>query len=217
LPDIPPFNPISPFEAKVLMHQFMGHDVSKLEPLIPAAHEAWKNQYDQSVRQLFAGFHLGDISLRASHDVIVPPAGIRGRNITIEAGHNLELQGGQIRGISTINVGSQVLGFLPSSFAGAFVASQSGIGGTSTTLGLGSITGNVGSVTTTPTVTASVSTVSLTSSKAAEDAQSSQPVGAPKGFGDGSNKKGGQPAASGSLRIRDKVKIRVETKPEQDM
>jgi len=216
LPNIPPFNPISPFEAQVIMHQFLGHDVSKLEPLIPAAHQAWKDQYEKSTEQLFAGFKLGDIHLTAAHDVIVPPAGIRGRNITIDAGHNLELQGGEIRGISTVNVGSQVVGSL-TGFVGAFVVNLGGVsGGSGTTLGLGNITGNVGSVATTPTVTASASTASITSSKATEEAQSSQPVGEPKTVSDRTGKKGGQTGA-GSLRIKDKVKIKVETKPEKAM
>lgn len=219
LPNIPPFNPISPFEAQVIIHQFLGHDVSKLLPLVPAANEAWKNQYDQSTRQLFAGFKLGDISLTAAHDVIVPPAGIRGRNVTINAGHNLELQGGEIRGISTVNVGSQVVGSL-TGFVGAFAVNLGGISGgtSSTTLGLGNITGNVGSVTTTPTVTASAATSSLTSSKASDDAKSSQPVGEPKSVSDqGGKKKGGSQLGTGSLRVRDRVKIKVETKPEQAM
>lgn len=212
LPNIPPFDPLSPFHKQVIMHQFLGHDVSNMLPLVPAADEAWKNQYDQSVRQLFAGFKLGDITLKASHDVIVPPAGIRGRNITIEAGHNLDLQGGMIRGISTVNVGAQILGSL-NSFVGAFV----GTVGSGSTVGLGNITGTVGSVTTTPSVTASVSTASLTSTKAADDAKSSQPVGEPKAVADRGNKQGGQEMAAGSLRVRDKVKIRVETKQEQAM
>lgn len=216
LPDIPPLNPISPFEAQVIMHQFLGHNVSKLEPLIPSAHAAWVQQYDQSVRQLFAGFRLGDITLRAGHDVIVPPAGIRGRNITIEAGHNLDLRGGQIRGISTVNVGNTVLGFLPTSFAGAFAAQSSLGGAAQPTIGLNSITGTVGSVTTTPTVMASASTASLTSAKATDDAKSSQPGSDSKNVSDRTDKKGGL-AAAGSLRIRDKVKIKVETKPEQAM
>lgn len=216
LPDIPKFNPISPLQAEVIMHQFLGHDVSRLEPLIPAAQEAWKNQYEQSVRQLFAGFRLGDVRLTAAHDVIVPPAGIRGRNVTINAGHNLELQGGEIRGISTVNVGSQVVGSL-TGFVGVFAVNLGGVsGGSGTTLGLGSITGNVGSVTTTPTVTASASTASLTSSKATDDATSSQPVNNPKNVSGRTDKKGSL-AAAGSLRIRDKVKIKVETKPEQAM
>ncbi len=218
LPDIPPFNPISPFEAQVFMHQFFGHDVSALLPQVPAAHEAWKNQYEQSVLQLFAGFQLGDIHLTAAHDVIVPPAGIRGRDVTINAGHNLDLQGGLIRGITNVNAGGQVLGSL-SSFVGVFAVNLGGGSGVlgGTTLGLGSLTGGVGTVTTSSTVTASASTASMTSSKAADDAQSSQPVGNPKSVADRSNKKGGQQAATGSLRVRDKVKIKVETKSEQAM
>lgn len=218
LPNIPAFNPISPFEAEVLMHQLFGHDVSSLEPLIPAAREAWKNQYDQSVRQLFAGFRLGDIRLTAGHDVIVPPAGIRGRNITIEAGHNLELQGGEIRGILNAQLGGVLKGPL-SSITGAFVIQQ-GFGSNGTpgqSLGLGNITGNVGNVTTTSSVTASASTTSLTLSKAAAEATSSQRDGESKTVSDRGKKKGDGQLAAGSLRVRDKVKIKVETKQEPAM
>jgi hypothetical protein len=217
LPNIPPFNPISPFEELVMIKQFFGHDVSTLLPQVPAAHAAWQNQYTQNVQQLFAGFHLGNINLTATHDVIVPPAGIRGRDVTINAGHNLDLQGGSIRGITNVNVGNQLVGSL-SSFVGVFAVNIGGGAGTAggSTLGLGSISGGVGTVTTSPAVVASVSTLSATTTSAVNEAVTSQPVNEPKTIADRSNKKGGQ-QASGSLRVKDRVKIRVETKPEPAM
>ncbi len=215
LPNVPAFDPVSPLEARVILHRFLGHDVSNLEALLPAAREAWRNQYEQRVRQLFAGFRLGDIQLTAAHNVIVPPAGIRGRNVTINAGHNLELQGGVIRGVTTVNVGGQLIGSL-SGFQGVFTVNLGGIAGGSpgTTLGLGSISGGIGTVTTSSTVMASTAAVSMTSSKAADEAQSIQPVTESKVVSDRTGKKGGGQGTSGSLRIRDKVKIKIETKPE---
>ncbi|MDN5940400.1 MAG: filamentous hemagglutinin N-terminal domain-containing protein [Nitrospira sp.] len=209
LPDIPPFNPISPFEATVFLHQFLGHDVSQLEPLAPAAHEAWLNQYKQSTEQLFAGFKLGDIRLTAAHDVIVPPAGIRGRNVTINAGHNLDLQGGLIRGITDVNVGGQLVGSL-TSFVGVFVVNLGGISGGAggTTLGLGSISDSVGSVTTSSSVTAAASTVSMTTQKVDD-------VATPKVIARASDKQAGHGTKTASLRIRDKVRVKVETKAEE--
>lgn len=121
LPNVPAFDPVSPLEARVNLHRFLGHDVSELEPLLPAARDAWRNQYEQRVRQLFSGFRLGDITLTAAHNVIVPPAGIRGRNVIINAGHDLELRGGTIRGIATVNVGGQLIGSL-NAFQGVFTA-----------------------------------------------------------------------------------------------
>ncbi|MBX3329692.1 MAG: filamentous hemagglutinin N-terminal domain-containing protein [Nitrospira sp.] len=215
LPNVPVFDPISPLETRVILHRFLGHDVSELEPLLPDAREAWKNQYEQRVSQLFAGFRLGDIDLTAAHNVIVPPAGIRGRNVTINAGHDLELQGGAIRGIATVNVGGQVIGSL-SAFQGVFTVNLGGIAGGSpgTTLGLGSITGGIGTVTTSSAVMASTSAVSVTGSKAAAEAQSTQPVTESRAVADRTGKKGGGQSTQGSLRIRDKVRIKVETKPE---
>lgn len=215
LPNVPAFDPLSPLEARVILHRFLGHDVSELEPLLPAAREAWKNQYEQHVRQLFSGFRLGDIDLTAAHNVIVPPAGIRGRNVTINAGHDLELQGGVIRGIATVNVGGQVIGSL-SAFQGVFTVNLGGIAGGSpgTTLGLGSITGGIGTVTTSSTVMASTSAVSMTSSKATDEAKSVQPVTESRVVADRTGKKGGGQSTQGSLRIRDKVRIKIETKPE---
>lgn len=214
LPNIPPFNPLSPFEATVALHQFLGHDVSSLEPLIPAAHEAWVEQYKTTTEQLFAGFKLGDITLKASHDVIVPPAGIRGRNVNIDAGHNLDLQGGEIRGITNVNVGNALVGSL-SSFIGVFAVNLGGItaGTAGSTLTLNSINGSVGTLTTTPAVTASVSTTSITGAKAADDVKLFEPVAESKKVGGGS---GGGKSLSAPLRIKDKVRIRVETKPQPE-
>ena len=218
LPNIPPFNPISPFEELVTIEQFLGHDVSSLLPQVPAAHAAWLNQYTQSVQQLFAGFQLGNITLTAAHDVNVPPAGIRGRDVTINAGHNLNLQGGSIRGITNVNVGSQVVGSL-TSFVGVFAVNLGGGSGATggSTLGLGSITGGVGTITTSSAVAAGTYAVSATTTSAVNEAATSQPVNEPKTVAGRSNKKGGQQAPAGSLRVRDRVKIKVETKPEQAM
>jgi hypothetical protein len=215
LPNIPPFNPLSPLEAQIALNQFLGHDVSQLLPQVPAAHAAWVNQYQQSVEKLFAGFQLGDINLTAAHDVIVPPAGIRGRNVTINAGHDLQLNGGQIRGITNVNVGGQLVGSL-TSFVGVFAVTQgAAVGGTSNTLTLGSLTGTVGSVTTTSAVVASSSTSSAVTNKATGQAESFEPV-TQKAGDDRAGKKGSQLSA-GSLRVKDKVKIKVETKPEGKM
>jgi len=54
----------------------------------------------------------------------------------------------------------------------------------------------------------------MTSSKAADDAKSSEPVASAKTVADRSGKKSGQQAAIGSLRIKDKVRIKVDTKPD---
>ncbi|MGC4098255.1 MAG: filamentous hemagglutinin N-terminal domain-containing protein [Nitrospira sp.] len=215
LPNVPAFDPVSPLEARVNLHRFLGHDVSELEPLLPAARDAWRNQYEQRVRQLFSGFRLGDITLTAAHNVIVPPAGIRGRNVTINAGHDLELRGGIIRGIATVNVGGQLIGSL-NSFQGVFAVNLGGIAGGApgATLGLGSISGSVGPVTTSSAVMASTSAVSMTSSKAADEAKSVQPVAESKFVSDRTGKKGSGQSTLGSLRIRDKVRIKIETKPE---
>jgi hypothetical protein len=213
LPNIPPFQPISPFEAEVGLHQFFGHDVSSLLPLIPAAHEAWVNEYTEHVTQLFKGFQLGDIHLTAAHDVIVPPAGIRGRNITINAGHNLDLQGGQIQGISNVNVGNALVGSL-TSFVGVFAVNLGGVSGGAppSSIGLGAISGNVGTVTTRPAATASLAASGITTASAGANEQSFEPVGKPKGYGEQPGKKGGKEGGGGSLRVRDKVRIKVETK-----
>lgn len=212
LPNIPPFNPLSPLEEQVALHQFFGHDVSSLLPLVPAAHEAWINQYTESVQQLFAGFQLGDITLKAAHDVIVPPAGIRGRYITIEAGRNLDLQGGQIQGITSVTAGGQVVGSL-SSFVGVFAVNLGGVSGGAppSQIGLGSIGGSIGTVTTNPAVTAGMATTSMTATKAADDSKVFEPVNQPQTVADRSGKKGGKSDGASSLRVRDKVRIKVET------
>ena len=211
----PVFNPLSPFEKQVMLAQFLGHDVSTLLPQIPAAHDAWIAQYNQTFNQFIAPLKLGDVTLIAARDVVVPPAGIRGRLITIEAGRNLDLNGGTIEGRANVTAGGSVVGSL-SSFVGSFTVNLGGLsGGTGGgTLNLGSISGSVGAITPGSSVMAAVATTSMTSSKAADDAKSSEPVGSAKTVSDRSGKKSKQQAATGSLRVKDKVRIKVETKSE---
>jgi filamentous hemagglutinin family protein len=214
--NFPVFNPLSPFEKQVMLAQFLGHDVSTLLPQIPAAHDAWVAQYNQTFDQFIAPLKLGDVTLNAARDVVVPPAGIRGRLVTINAGRNLDLNGGTIEGRANVTAGGSVVGSL-SSFVGSFTVNLGGLaGGTGGggTLNLGSISGSVGTITPGSSVMAALATTSMTSSKAADDAKSSEPVGSAKTVADRSGKKSGQQAAIGSLRIKDKVRIKVETKPD---
>lgn len=66
-------------------------------------------QYDATKAEHRKDWKLGDIELQAKEAaVVVPPAGIRGRKITIVA-KTLDLQGGEIGGDSNINV-DQLIG-----------------------------------------------------------------------------------------------------------
>jgi len=108
----------------------LGHDASRLEANLNSQAGPFQAQVDQFIAQYEAAykaevqnavqiqndqfnlvkaginkrFQLGDIYLNApSGDVVVPPAGIRGKTISIAAQH-LTLQGGDIQGNITLNV-----------------------------------------------------------------------------------------------------------------
>lgn len=154
-PDDP--DPLPPFPSTVdspelrrlynpiLALAFLGRD-------IPASlQEQYSALYAQLLKQRVAEFieplKLGNIHLQAEEDVVVPPAGIRGREIVIKA-RNLILEGGQVQGRVDIDVDS-IVGDL-----GSIVGSLSGVVGggiapppqsatASLSLGLSGTTGNL--------------------------------------------------------------------------
>ncbi|HET6464762.1 MAG TPA: filamentous hemagglutinin N-terminal domain-containing protein [Nitrospiria bacterium] len=129
--------------------------------------------YTQYVAIFNKDWKLGSIDLKAPlGTVVVPSAGIRGKNISIEA-KNLDLQGGNISGNLSLNVG-QITGGL-----GTILGPVSGnVGGTTVNTssggGLGGLSGATGSISTTATATnaSAVSTSQDDSTKkAAQDAE----------------------------------------------
>lgn len=165
---------------------------------------------------------LGDISLRAGQDLVVPSAGIRGRRIRIFAGRNLDLQGGTIEGEVQFDVGGKVQGNL-SSFVGAF-SGTSAIGGSvsgGASAGGSSLGGGLSGVTGTVAATASsTSSSSGTASKTVEAVQektaeaSTQSARAAAQNQTTAAGQDGQKKAVQIVKVKRGVVIQVDVKPE---
>lgn len=134
-------------------YAFLGRDIEALKERFEAlAVEEYVKQYGEFVTEFIADWKLGDIDLDATGNVVVPPAGIRGRVVKVKA-RDLILEGGELKGSVILDV-DRIVGDL-----GAIVGSLSGIVGgaaapppqsataTTSSLSLG-ISGSTGSLAT---------------------------------------------------------------------
>jgi hypothetical protein len=206
--NFPVFNPISPFETMVRAHEMFGHDVSALLPQIPAAQAAWKAQYEQTFLRFIADKKLGDVSLTAAKDVVIPSGGLRGALIQVDAGRSFNVSG-KVEGLLSAQTP-----FFFGTFANLVgLFNISGLTGSQSSLTLQSVTSPSIPVTISSNAVAAVSSVFATSKVAQQEATESpaEAVGrAVAGRGKGSE--GVQKSAS--LRVKDKVRIKVETQRE---
>jgi filamentous hemagglutinin family protein len=113
---------------------------------------------------------LGDVSLDAGLDIVVPPAGIRGKRVDLVAGRTLDFQGGEVQGKVTFKAANlsgnvQVTGTFAGATSGGASVSIASSGGGGSVGGLSGVTGTVGA-----SAGASVASVS-TAQKASESAQ----------------------------------------------
>jgi filamentous hemagglutinin family protein len=241
---------ITAVKAEIVKQGFLGRNTSTLEKKLNDLVEARKPEYDRifddfitNNRQKFevlplknpARFQeflqedpsrtgipleLGDIFLTAGRDVVVPPAGIRGRDIVLEAGRHIDLKGGQIEGRTTFNAGGQVVGSL-SSFIGAFggtsaagATSGANSGGTSLGGGLGGVTGGVSASTATTASTASTMSNAVESAKEPATEKSPQQAEAKKAAAKAASTAGAETAKKEQgVRVRRGVTIQVDVKP----
>jgi hypothetical protein len=116
---------------------FLGRDTSSLKAQIVALTEQRAPEFERTFDEFVAPLKLGDITLQAGRDIVVPPAGIRGRKILLRAGRFLDLQGGTIEGQTILEAeaikgdNSAVRGvFSSSTSSGTATVSSSGSGGT---------------------------------------------------------------------------------------
>ena len=163
---------------------------------------------------------LGDISLRAGRDLVVPSAGIRGRRIRIFAGRNLDLQGGTIEGEAQFDVGGKVKGNL-SSFVGSFsgtsaiggsVSGGASAGGSSLGGGLSGVTGTVAA--TASSTSSSSGTASKTVAAVQEKAAESSTQYAKAAAQTAEPGQDGQKRMVQTAKVKRGVVIQVDVKPE---
>jgi filamentous hemagglutinin family protein len=194
LPDYPPPPPfqltpeLQALQNEIIKQRIIGHDTRVLEKKFQAglqdALTIAGEQYDRIKADFSREWKLGNIDLTApSGDVVVPPAGIRGKTVSITA-KNLDLQGGTVEGNVVIDVDkilgdqSAITGPLTGSIGGSVVIPVSVP--TSAGSGLGGLSGSTGSISTTSAATSSaVQSASDTVAQAAapEEAQADGDTG----------------------------------------
>lgn len=191
----------------ILALAFLGRDVP------PSLQEQYSALYAQELKQKVTEFieplKLGNIYLEAEEDVVVPPAGIRGREVIIKA-RDLILEGGQVQGSVQLDVDS-IVGDL-----GSIVGSLSGVVGgavapppqsatTSLSLGLSGSTGNLAT-------SVSASTVAEAAEEVRDSGATNSPEDELRGTpsGDGEDEK--KPVRS--VRLKRGVTIEVQVSPE---
>ncbi len=192
-------------------------------PGVLAAIAEAERQYEVIRANHIAGWKLGNIGLDAGRDVVVPPAGIRGRRVVIKATGVVDLQGGEIHGdtqidssgitgqieglkgpVTTTHNGERVTGL----FTNVTVPTTPSIppvssGGSS----LGGLSGSTGSVSTTASAATTVAEV-VAKAEEATNSESASQAGTSDGEDDGSGNKKGKKTRM--VRLKHGVTIEVE-------
>lgn len=141
--EVPPFTPeLARLEREINIQRLLGYDTAQFEAqfeaqrtaqvqdaldvAIEAAIETAAAEYDRLKDEYVSVLKLGDIALNAKEDIVVPPAGIRGRVVKLKA-RNLVLEGGEVKGNVELNVDDvvgdikDILGPIQGSVAGTVV------------------------------------------------------------------------------------------------
>ncbi len=217
---------------EIAKQDFLGRDTSslkaKLEDAVKAREPEFQREFDDFInrnpQKNFQPLELGDINLKAGRDIVVPPAGIRGRRINLLAGRDLNLQGGTIEGQIQFDVGGKLEGS-PTAFVGSF-SGTSAVGGSisggasagGSSLG-GGLSGVTGTVAATASATAGTSSTAAKSVEAVQDktteasTQQAQ-AQAKKTMTAKSEDKEGKTRLAQSVRVKRGVTIQVDVKPQ---
>jgi len=239
-------------QREMIKRSILGQDISSLEAKfkqeadllskayqveVDKAVEAAALRYEEIKAEHRKDWKLGDITLTAKEgSVVVPPAGIRGRKITIEA-KTLDLQGGQVSGDLQVDVGNitgggaGIIGPVAGNVGSNVVTSISlpsipsgGATGGASLGGLSGSTGSIsaassGSVSTASSVVATVHEKVVEQSRAEEaSAASAEPTASSDDGTETRAERGREKKPAGkfrSLQIRRGVVIQVEVNDEQ--
>jgi filamentous hemagglutinin family protein len=171
---------------EILKQLILGHRLTPAEQQVLAVLNPALTVY---VDQFNGNWKLGDIDLTATTgNVVVPPAGIRGKNIKVTA-KRLDLQGGEISGNLSLDVGQItgglgfILGPVSGNVGGTTVNSSSGGG-------LGGLSGSTGSLSTTASATSASVVASAQDTSTEEATQSSEGANGSQPGQSGENAKG---------------------------
>ncbi len=213
--------------ATITKERFLGRDTTKFEQQFDALAKARTVEYDQIFEQFITAprgpknlpLQLGDITLIAANNIVVPPAGIRGKRITLDAGNSLDLQGGSIIGKTKLNV-PQITGSIAGAFGGSATGAVGGAGFSAAGGAGGSSVGGLSGATATVSATASsTGSSSSTASKAVEqvqqsttDAANTQSQSSGKQVASKSDDKDSKGQLAKSVRVKRGVVIQVDAK-----
>jgi filamentous hemagglutinin family protein len=254
-PVLPPFEwtpEMRRLQMEMIKRSVLGQDISSLEAkfkveadLLSKAYQvevdkavtAAALQYEQIKEEHRKDWKLGDIILRAKEgSVVVPPAGIRGRKITIEA-KTLDLQGGQLSGDLQVDVGNitgggagiigPVAGNIGSNVVTSISLPSIPTGGATGGVSLGGLSGSTGSISaaSSGSVTTASAAVATVQEKVVEQARAEEPSASATETAETSSEEanekrtehGREKKAAGkfrSLQIRRGVVIQVEVNEE---
>lgn len=254
-PVLPPpfeFTPeMERLQREMIKRSILGQDISTLEAAFKVEADLLSKAYQVEVDKAVAAaalryeeikaehrkdWKLGDITLTAKEgSVVVPPAGIRGRKINIDA-KTLDLQGGEVSGdveVSVVNVvgtgglTGPVTGNIGSNVVTSISLPSIPSGGATGGASLGGLSGSTGSISaaSSGSVSTASSAVATVQEKVVEQARAEEPGAAsaePAASSDDGNEKrtehGKEKRAGGkfrSLQIRRGVVIQVEVNDEQ--
>lgn len=223
---------IAAARAEFAKLNFFGRDTTqvraRLDQLVkdrePIFEQLFEDFINQNPDKGGLPLQLGDITLLTKptgKDIIVPPAGIRGKRINLQSGRNLTLQGGSIEGQSSFDVEGEVEGSL-TAFVGAFsgaAGTTGSVSGGASASGAGSLggglTGATGGVTAATSSTASTASTTTNTVQQVTDSASAgaaqQAVAKAKTSSDKAGT-GKTTSAKKSIRLKSGVTIQVDVK-----
>ena len=236
--DFPKFDTSAMLALKneIKVQKFLGRDTTSLEKQFDLLSKAREPVFDQLFEDFiarnpgkpefingqptgrFLPLELGDVSLNAGLDIVIPPAGIRGKRVDLVAGRTLDFQGGEVQGKVSFKAQNltgdvKVTGTFSGSSAGGGSVSIANSGGGGSVGGLSGVTGTVAA--TSASTSASVSSAQKateSAQEAAADVSSQQQAKQMAKKSDGSDE--GKRKTSITLRARRGVEIEVEVKPQ---
>jgi hypothetical protein len=219
---------ITAVKTEIVKQRFLGRDTTRLEQQADALIAARTPEFDLIFEDFITRnpakngqpLELGDVYLKAGQDILVPPAGIRGKRVELDAGRALDFQGGEVQGkvrfkAQRLTGDVKVSGTFAGSSSGGGSVSIANSGGGGSVGGLSGVTGTVAA--TSSSTSASVSSAQKATESvqeaaadlATQQANAQAQQVAKKSDGQGDSKK--KPA---TIRTSRGVVIQVDVKPQ---
>jgi len=200
---------INALKAEAEKLQFFGRDASALLAQINQLTIQKEQIFNETVKTPFINsLKLGDITLNAEQGrIIIPPAGIRGRIVTLNSPF-LDFQGGTISGNVQVPPSAAISGNV--SISGTVTGSSAAQSATVSSFSGSSAVASVSAT----SAAVSTSAKSSDSAKESVDESSSQQAAAKQVASKKNDEKDGKSQLAKSVRVKRGVVIQVDVKPE---